>query len=379
MSRLSHVCYLILTAGMFLAGVQLCENSLCAQGADSQAVNIVTVDGVKIKGYFYAGKATAPTVIMLHPVGEGKSIKSQDWKRLATTLNQKGAGYSVMMFDFRGHGDSTSVDPDLFWTEPFNKKLVKSKVKDEIDVKEYIKSPMYLPVLVNDIAAVKAYLDRLHDKGTCNTSNTIVIGADNGATLGAIWINSEWNRYRYKVTPSAVVGGKPKVTVDKNAEGMDIIAAVFLTISPDLSATRKVNVPNILANACKVRGMGATFFYGENDAKAKDFANMLESKLKPKDKEGKTAKKYDFIGTVKMPKTNLSGMKLLQESLETDKTILEYLDGVVADRSNEYIERDSQNATYIWQLSPKTPPISAKKNKGDKNLNFNDYNQFIPQ
>ena len=202
MSRLSHVCYLLLTAGLFFAGVHLCENSLHAQ--EGQAVNIVTIDGVKIKGYFYAGKATAPTVIMLHPVGEGKSIKSQEWKALAKSLQE--GGYAVMMFDFRGHGDSTTIDPEVFWTVPMNKGTIKTKVKDEIDVKDYIKSNAYLPVLVNDIAAVKSYLDRLHDKGGCNTSNTIVIGADSGATLGAIWINSEWNRYRYKVTPSAVMG-----------------------------------------------------------------------------------------------------------------------------------------------------------------------------
>ncbi len=374
MPRLSYVCYLILPTAMFLAGVHLCDNALHAQGAEGQAVNIVTVDGVKLKGFFYAGKAASPTVIMLHPLGEGKSSKSQDWKGLAESL-QKG-GYSVMMFDFRGHGDSTTIEqPDAFWSLLVNRSNVKTKLKDEIDVKDFINSTVYLPVLVNDIAAVKAYLDRRHDKAECNTSNTIVIGADNGGTLGAIWINSE--SYRYKLTPPTNMFSKP--TVAKRAEASDIIAAVFLTITPDLGPKRKVNVPSILTNACKANGMGATFFYGDKDVKPKDFAKTLESKLIVKDKEGKPSKKHSFIGAVEISNTNLSGVKLLQKGIDppTNETILKYLDGLVAERTNEYVERDSQNALYIWRI-PSAPlqAISAKKTKGDKNLHFNDYSAY---
>ena len=127
-------------------------------------------------------------------------MKVPEWKNLALSLQK--AGYSVLMFDFRGHGDSTEIaSPKDFWNAKANAANVRSKSKDEIDVKDYIKQgSAYLPVLVNDIAAARAYLDRRNDNSKdCNTSSIIVIGADTGATLGAIWMNAEG--YRYKYTP----------------------------------------------------------------------------------------------------------------------------------------------------------------------------------
>ena len=57
------------------------------------------------------------------------------------------------------------------------------------------------PVLINDIAAVKCFLDRKNDTGACNTSSTILLGAETGATLGAIWLNAEWRRYKVVQNP----------------------------------------------------------------------------------------------------------------------------------------------------------------------------------
>ena len=201
MSRLSCAAFPPLVTMLLLASVFSGETP--AQGlAEPELVNITTADGVKLKGAFYksAKMTAAPTVIMLHPIGDGKSMQTKEWKSLAEALQK--ANYSVMMFDFRGHGDSTTIDKqNLFWAMQANVTNVKTKNKAEIEVKDYIKQGgAYLPVLVNDIAAVRAYLDsRNDDIKDCNTSSIIVIGADAGATLGALWINSEW--YRYKFTP----------------------------------------------------------------------------------------------------------------------------------------------------------------------------------
>jgi hypothetical protein len=384
MSRLLHSCSIVLTAALFVAGILLIESpaDALAQGAGPNPVSIETVDGIKLKGLFYEGKKTSPTVIMLHPIGEGKSIKSPDWRNLAETLQK--SGYSVMMFDFRGHGDSTEIkDVDAFRLQPINRAL-KLKEKDVIDVKDFINVNNYLPVLVNDIAAVKAYLDRKHDAGVCNTSNTMVIGAENGGVLGAIWINSEW--YRYKLTPPAMMGKLP--VVDKRAEGNDIIAAVFLSVTASLGPKRNVNVASILNTPAKVHGMAATFFYGDKDTKAKDYGKLLESKLRAKDKEGKVLRKHELTGVAAVKNTNLAGIKLLQKSLETDKAIVDWLDLVASDRSNEYTEREVATALYIWRnptvavVNPtmlQKSDISAKKTKGDKNLHFSTYELFTPQ
>jgi hypothetical protein len=370
MSRLLSVCYSLPTVALILAGVLLGPTVVHAQGQPTpENVNIVTADGVKLKAVFYPSSAkSAPTVIMLHAIGDGKGMKSLEWKNLAEKL--QAGGYSVMMFDFRGHGDSTSIEePKAFWTKPQNANNVKTKDKETIEVKDYIKQGgAYLPVLVNDIAAVRAYLDRRNDDTKdCNTSSLIVVGAYSGATLGALWINSEW--FRHKYTPQM---GFTKAQLTERTEGNDIIGAVFLTIQPTFEK-RTVSVTGLLKTACKDKAMATAFFCGKDDAKSSGFAKTLEKSLK-----GKT-KKHDFIGAVELP-TNLTGMKLLQKGLGTDTLIVKYLDSVVDERKNERVDRDFPNTTYVWRLPGNPMLIPAKKGKGgDKTLNFDDYLRFIPQ
>jgi len=58
-------------------------------------------------------------------------------------------------------------------------------------------------------------------------------------------------------------------------------------------------------------------------------------------------------------------MKLLLKMLKTDVSILEYLDGVVAERTNEYIERDAANACTSGVTPTSPQPIPAKNKKGN--------------
>jgi hypothetical protein len=373
MSRLPSVVRSLSSVALLIAGILNGPSPVQAQEPAPEPVHIMTVDGVKLKAVFYPSTMkSAPTVIMLHSVGDGKSMKAPEWKSLAESLQK--AKYSVIMFDFRGHGDSTSIADSLkgpFWSKLPNSALVKTKERDTIEVKDYIRSGSvpgaYLPVLVNDIAAVRAYLDRRNDEAKdCNTSSLIVIGADSGATLGALWINAECNRYKY--TPPT---GFMKAQLSERAEGSDIIGAVFLTIQPTLEK-RTVSVSALLKTSCKDRGMAATFFYGKDDAKSKDFAKTLESKLKLK------GKKHEYIGAVEL-NTNLTGMKLLQKGLGTETSIVKYLDSVVEDRKNERVDRDFSNSFYMWRVPIGGMLIPAKNRKAEKNLNFDDYNKFITQ
>jgi pimeloyl-ACP methyl ester carboxylesterase len=368
MSRLSFPAFLFLASSTFFAAAGVCHQTTAQEN-----VKITTADGVKLHAVFYASqKKSPPTVILLHPVGEGKSSKGAEWKALAEALQK--ADYSVMMFDFRGHGESTSIDePQLFWNKAANVNYVrvKNKKDETIDVKDYIKAGgSYLPTLCNDIAAVRTYLDIRNDTfKDCNTSSLIVIGADAGATLGAIWMNSEWQRYKYS-PPMGVSAILPKF-VERNPEGKDIIAAVFLTPSPSLEK-RTLSLSSVLKVAVKDNGTAATFFYGEEDTKASDFAKALESKLKVKD-----SKKHDYVGAVKL-KTNLSGVKLLQKGLQTDLSIVKYLDNVVDDRKNDRVDRDFMTSYFVWRLNNGQFTLARNK-KGEKNLNYDDFNKFIPQ
>ena len=344
-----------------LAAILLCDFSAFAQGTPAK---IDTVDTVRLNAVFYPSpKKNSPTVIMLHPIGEGKSIKLQGWKTLAETLQKN--NYSVLMFDFRGHGDSTAIDDTKeFFKYPANRN-VKPKEKETIEYRDYkANASAYLPILVNDIAAVKAYLDRKNDAGECNTSNTIVIGAESGGTLGAIWINSEG--YRHKYIPPMMLGQQP--TIEKRPEGKDIIAAVFLTPDAKLGSMRTVKLASVLNVASKTNAMPALFFFGKDDTAGSTLSKELEKTLKVKG-----SPKHDFIGAVDLD-TKLRGASLLQDSLDTEKLMLTYLDNVVAKRGNEWGERDAQNSLYVWKFGAKTVP--AKSQKGSKTLVFDDYYKF---
>ena len=358
------LCFVLLVFSLFVFGA---VPDLPAQGqvVNTELINITTVDGVKLRGNFYpSAKKNAPVVIMLHPIGEGKSSRVQDWKKLAETLQKK--GYSVVTFDFRGHGESTTIDvPGDFDLHPANKNNIKTKDRTVIEVKDYIKSIAYMPILVNDIAAVRAYLDRKNDEGACSTSNIFVLGAESGGTLGTIWMNSEWNRYRF--TPPTMFG-KPPVA-EKSSEGHGIIGAAFLTLQPTIGS-RTFNVSNILKKACLDHATAAVFFCGEEDTKMRDFAKNVEKFVKLK-----KSKKHELIGVTEL-ETNLVGVKLLKTGL--DEYIVKYFDDVVGKRANEWLRRDAQESLYIWRnpFILLSQPIPAKNKKGDKNLLFNSYELY---
>jgi hypothetical protein len=363
MSRKYSVVCSLLTGGLLLLG----ESALQAQ-QKGEANKISTVDGVKLSAIFYpSAKKNAATVIMLHPIGEKNNIKLDGWQKLAETLQEN--SFNVLAFDFRGHGDSKEVDPAVFWNFPANRTYVKvaTKERDTIDYKDYkANATVYLPILINDIAAVKAFLDRKNDEGACSTASTIVIGADNGATLGAIWINSEWNR----VKGSFNMFGQ--VQLEKRAEGNDIIGMVSLNIQPALG-TRKLLLSSVLKIACKEKSMPAAFLYGEKDAAAKSYNKALVDALKVKG-----SKKHEGIFLAEVPNTNLSGVKLLSNDLMTDGFIAKHLaDNVLAERKNEYEKRDFVNNTYYWR-DPRTQQILQPANvKGEKLLKFDTYSSFM--
>jgi hypothetical protein len=374
MSRLPCV----FAIGLLLAGSEIVNSRIHAQGAAAgQPVNnILTADGVRLKGTFFeSSKANAGTVIMLHPIGEDKSSKAPEWRSLAEALAK--AGYAVLMFDFRGHGDSTMIeDWKLFRSKAINAH-VKTKDKETIDVKDYIRSgSTYLPVLVNDIAAARAWLDRRSDESKdCNTSNLMVIGAEQGATLGAIWMNAEWHRYKYTPNPMFPTLVPHPMNLDSRPEGKDIIAAVFLTPLPSLEK-RPVSLSRVLRVACYDNGTPTVIFHGKEDIKATTYAKSLADALKPR----KESKKHAFIGTAEL-KTKRSGVKLLQDGLNTKKAIVEYLDSVKADRAVDRSDRGFLDNIYMWRFGNSNVLLPARiswKNES-KTLNFDDYNRFITQ
>ena len=64
-------------------------------------------------------------------------------------------------------------------------------MKNELHVKTDINQARYLPVYVNDLAAVRLHLDQKNDNGDVNTSSIYLVGASETATLGMMWLAAE--------------------------------------------------------------------------------------------------------------------------------------------------------------------------------------------
>jgi hypothetical protein len=363
-----------------------------------EKVKIKTVDGVDLAGRFYPGQGeTPPVVMMLHGLKENST--SKEWIALATALQKK--KFAVLTFDFRGFGSGTTeVDPTIFWAPQNTLNQLIRGPKESISSKEFRKE--YYPALNNDIAAAKAFLDRRNDGNAggarCNSSNLVLIGSREGATLGAIWLNSEWHRYKVKNGESGQplirsgFGGVSQGIADTQQPpaGAGVVGAIWLGISPRLGAgAPPLSLDSILNVAAKKQCVPIGLMYGDEDLAAKKIARALEPKLvtykKLKDAKGerKREDKYKYTGKWPIDKTKLEGAGLLQEGLGTIDDIVVWVDFVVQAKNNEWVEQDFRKTAYVWvnggiTVNPAVPVTGQLiKNPAELQLRFSDYSKFM--
>jgi hypothetical protein len=373
-------------------GLTLPARAQEAAGDTGEKVRFVTVDGVTIHGNFFRGPRAAPAVVMLHPIGAGESRNKKNWIALAQELQKD---FSVLTFDFRGHGDSTEIDAPLYYHYKFNGVATKNARVDRarIEFKDIL--PQYYSVFCNDIAAAKSYLERTkNDLGLCNTQNFVVIGADQGATLGAVWANSEWFRYRMEIATGLL--GVPQLRFDSRPEGKWISAYVFLTISPKLG-NQNVSMTSLLNIPSKLNMVPSVFLFSEPDKKAKDTAKALEKDIKFGG--GKKADpRFALTAAVGVKsKDKLNGIDLLQPSLKTSEQIHEWLK-LTTQTNNEWAQRDFTKTLYAWKgvsgvtparvippslavqigiATPDWPPNVQVPDAVEKNILFNSYQGYV--
>jgi hypothetical protein len=343
---------------------------------EPRQVDIRTVDRVDLKGKYYPGdkNSGAPCVIMLHAIGD--SSNNKEWINLAKKLNER--GFAVLTFDFRGHGDSTTVHPGApnpnpklavagFWDEAFNRQYIKGAAKRPTEIKFEQFTPNYYTALINDIAAAKAFLDEQPD---CNSHNLVLIGANDGATLGAIWLNSEFHRYRY-VPPGP---GQIQMIDRQNPEGLEVKAAVWLSMTPNLGSTKgSVNLLQILELAARGFKVPMLFVYGEGDSKGADVAKKIHDKLVP----SKLKKEFPFTEAMKITGAEqMSGKNLLLESLGTTDKIMKYLEDVPDSKSASKKRNADEITVWEWIDAAGQRQAVAKK-KGAERLDFSPYTNFL--
>jgi hypothetical protein len=319
-----------------------------------EKVKFESVDGVELHGVWYpsADGKRAPAVLLLHKV-TGKS--DQDgWDKLAKELQQK-AGCSVLSFDFRGHGNSTTVDPAVFWRLPYNRDGVKgfdlAKPKDSISFKDFSRS--YYPELINDIVAAKLFLDKQNDLQACNSANTIVIGAEDGATLGLMWMVADQYLYR-AINPNPLLA-PIAWKFDSNPEGKDVACGLWLNLSPTLGS-QGTPISSWLG-VTKSKKIPMAFLYGAEDDSAAGRAKGWVSLLKPD-------KKQIFTTEKGIPKTKLAGSQLLGEKLETIPDIVNYVASFKKEnQGNDYDKRDVEGSTFVWKFPTRILKAKDEKEK----------------
>jgi pimeloyl-ACP methyl ester carboxylesterase len=304
-----------------------------ARAQKSEEVQFETFDKVELRGTFYAStKPKAPCVILLHKIGGNR--QQNGWDNLAQELQKE---FAVLSFDFRGHGDSTGVGPE-FWRNQSNFLIKGAGRSQKISFKDF--PPAYYPMLANDVAAAKRYLDKQNDALACNSSNVVVIGAEEGAAIGALWIASEWQRRRFVKS----FGGwtlDPKGRV----EGEDIAAAVWLSIPKTFAGAyvgRWLTGPfNRVRDKTPM-----VFFYGEKDAKQAEASKDLFEYVKRAGRE-----KLEFT-RLRGKDTKLAGSELLdKKSLGTSDEIATYLDKVMQKRGlRAPVMRDTENGPPLYPV-----------------------------
>jgi hypothetical protein len=340
-----------------------------ADDIQSTRVQFPTFDEVELSGTFYRsapadGKKDKDTVVLLlHDFRHNKGGSSQEdgWHQLAGQLQKE--GYAVLSFDFRGFGNSKSVSPK-FWSFPHNSRGIRGGSKKNppatIDEKDF--SANYFLTLVNDIAAARAYLNIKNDANEVNSSNIIVLGAGQGATLGALWLASELRRQKDNQSDRLFPGILPQFRSLDEPEGNDVAGAVWLTIYPTLEnkLIGSSLIKALVDEAKKARNPIPTLFlYAKNDVKANDFLNK-NSDLKALFAEN--SKKKGGVKEKSVPRAgDLAGSKLLSSRLQTADFILDYLNNVVEERgSRTRKDRQDKNFAFCWSLPWPTVPNASR-------------------
>jgi hypothetical protein len=328
----------------------------------SQKVKFESPDGVELHGQWYPSQNKSnPCVLVLPALGEDCS--KPEYTSLATTLQKD--GFSVLLFDYRGHGNSTGLAPgkaQLFWA--YNKNFAKYN-NNGIDFKDYANTAY--TVFVNDIAAAKAFLDQKNDANECNSSALVLVGVETGALLGGLWMKSEC--YRCRWIP-AQPGIAPGMLDFMNPTIKNVLGAVFISTPSNLGKTTMDPVP-LLAKPVLHQATPAVFLYNGADNMQKKTSESCGTKLK-----GANPKLYKYTGAtaIKAP-ANLSGRDLLDP--DTDKQISDWIDNLVKNaKANNWTAQDFNKTVFYW-AGLGGQPIAATPLQAGKNFNFDTYVRFL--
>jgi hypothetical protein len=306
---------------------------------------IQTADHVTLKGTFYPSSngKNVLCVLLLHDILQSQA----GWKDLALALQAR--GYAVFSFDFRGHGGSKAV-AETFWQVPANQTLtVYKRMKkldgnpQQIDVSDF--PPTYFPWLVNDLAAVKLSLDRLNDLGEVNSSNLVLIGAGQGATLGALWLASECARRQQLFLPNLT----RSIRWSPNSEARHVVGAIWLGMEPTLADRPIRHTLFWLHTAGHDTKVPMHFVWGKEDARA---AALTAQFLHAIGRDGKGPGNPSTA----IPGVAKSGEALLQEGPMIEKVVLDCLQGFTPRGIRNWSPSRIDKDPFLWVFGSTSLP-----------------------
>lgn len=318
---------------VLLAGSAVVLSPATVTAVDPTPAAFQTVDDVKLKGDFYPGQLNKPSILLVTRIGGKRS--EEGWKQLAEFLS--GKGYAVLSFDLRGCGESTRVG-SRFWNDArfgaVNQAGIRGRRKEQISFKEF--RPSYFAWMANDLSAAKSYLDQQNNARSCNSSDIIVIAAESGAALSALWVAAEWRQLPYQQSPLVptmvmpVTGAKPL--------GNDVAAAIWLTMPRSVKWSNRDSVFHWLTGRVHfgdrtvvplAARLPMAFVWGKEDTSGNKSATELLKELGRLNANGKTIAK---LAKDPLPGKGMGAQLLGKQQLNTEKFIKEVIDNVMDER-----------------------------------------------
>ena len=255
-------------------------------------------------------------------------------------------GFNVVQFDFRFHGQRTDVQPAIFWNDHFNKTHVTGANRrpppSELTFKDIRNPNAYYPMLVNDVMAVRTYLDLQNDSGKVNTSSVYLIGTGDAVSVGFLYMTAEWFREREVpnvAVPPLFVSTSRRIFLGSQPCGRDIAGAIWIspTRHPSMSQSTIENFTTKYPSATPMREeTPMLFIHGEKDAKSKEGSKFFFEKVlvaQPKSNSRLAKLPQTFQREIKG--TQLAEAELLGKNLGTEEMIIKYLEEVDKERKSK--------------------------------------------
>ncbi len=301
-------------------------------GSDGENITITTTDGLRLSGFWFPGGKgkQSDCILMVHAYKQNMS--KGPWISLAKQFQKE--GFSVLMFDFRGHGKSTSTrafgdlkkfsNIDEFRENRFSGVPIRTpnKIKG-ISFTSF--KPQYYPFLVNDIAAARRFLDLRNDAAECNSGRITIIADRDMCAMSNFFVGTEF--LRNGIYPK-IPGAPPP---EYNA-GTDMLAVVYLSYRNSFENKLTVyqdalyRIPKGGREAFNgVRDkVGMAFVYSTEDKLAKDAANKAFKLygIRAGQKEDPLLGKY-IIESNKAAK--LIGIDLMDEKIGINKEVIAFV------------------------------------------------------